>query len=100
MPELLRRCAIYRLAFLREVSATGRRRRDRVTLLIIHARPRAQVTGVPPVRLLAFRSPNARRCSPRPLTFLIIPEWFLRSARQSDINRSSLLPFCFSHSLP
>ena len=92
MPELLRRCAIYRLAFLREASATGRRRRDRVNRLIIHA-PRAQVTGVPRVRRPAFRSPNARHCFPRLLSILILPGWFLRSARQSDINRSSLLPF-------
>ena len=95
MPVLLRRFAIYHLAVLREVSATGRRRLDRVNHLIMHD-PRALVTGVLPVRPPASRSPNARRCFPRPLTFLITLDWFLRSARQSDINRSSFLPFFFS----
>jgi hypothetical protein len=95
MLVLLRRFAIYHQAILREVSATGRRRLDRVNHLIIHD-PRALVTGVPPVLPPAFRSPKSRRCFPRPLTFLITLDWFPRSARQSDINRSSFLPFFFS----
>ena len=86
MLVLLRRLAIYHLAMLRELSATDRRPLDRVNRLIIHAHPRALVTGVPPALPPAFQSPNARRCFPRPLTFLIIPDWFPRSARQSDIN--------------
>jgi hypothetical protein len=86
MPELLRRSAVYHLAFLREVSATGHHHRDRVNLHIIHVRPRAQVTGVPPARQPAFRSLNARHCFLRPPTLLIILGWFLRNASQSDIS--------------
>jgi hypothetical protein len=86
MPELLRRFAVYHLAFLREVSATGRHHRDRVNLHIIHVRPRAQATGVPPVRQPAFRSLKSRHCFLRPPTFLIILGWFLRRANQSDIS--------------
>ena len=86
MPELLRRFAVYHLAFLREVPATGHHHHDRVNLHIIHVSLRAQVTGVPPARQPAFRSLNARHCYLRPPTFLIIPGWFLRSASQSDIS--------------
>jgi len=86
MPELLRRSAVYHLAFLREVSATGHHHRDRVNLRIIHVRLRAQVIGVPPVRQPAFRSLNARHCCLRPPTLPIILGWFLRSASQSDIS--------------
>ena len=83
MPELLRRFAVSHLAFLREVSATGHHRHDRVNPHIIHVRPRAQVAG--PVQP-AFRSLNARHCFLRPPTLLITPGWFLHSASQSDIS--------------
>jgi hypothetical protein len=96
MPELLRRSAVYHLAFLREISATGHHHRDRVNLHTIHVRPRAQVTGVLPARRPAFRSLNARHCFLRPPTLLIILGWFLRNASQSDISRSYFLPLSFS----
>ncbi len=86
MPELLRRFAVYHLALLRELSATGHHHHDRVNLHIMRVRPRAQGTGAPRVRQPVFRSLKSRHCFPRPPTFLIIPGWFPRSASQSDIS--------------
>src|SRR6266403_6051979 len=86
MPELLRRFAVYHLALLRELSATGHHHHYRVHLHIMRVRPRAQGTGASRVRQPVFRSLKSRHCFPRPPTFLIIPGWFPRSASQSDIN--------------